>query len=156
MERENLVTFNVSNCIIELEEGGDSYCSIEPGEGNKFNSILEPVVEEDCNNIIDLGEGNDSSYSMEPWEEYDSSNTMEIGNENISNSNIEPGEGSSSENSSMADLDISKIKGLKIASLNVNSLMKHIDEIRVMLINYPLDILTISETKIDSTISDIF
>ena len=29
-------------------------------EGNKFNSVLESVVEEDCNNIIDLGEGNDS------------------------------------------------------------------------------------------------
>ena len=51
VERENLVTFNVSNSIIELEEGDDSYCSIEPGEGNKFNSILETVVEEDCNNI---------------------------------------------------------------------------------------------------------
>ena len=91
---------------------------------------------------------------MEPWEENDSSNTMEMGNENISNSTIESGEGSASENSSIADLDISKIKGLKIASLNVNSLMKHIDEIRVMLINYPFDILAISETKIDSTISD--
>ena len=53
---------------------------------------------------------------MEPWEENDSSNTMEIGNENISNSTIESGEGSATENSSMADLDISKIKGLKIAS----------------------------------------
>ena len=89
---------------------------------------------------------------MEPWEENDSSKTMEIGNENISNSTIEPGEGSASENSSLAD--ISKIKGLKIASLNVNGLMKHIEEIRVMLINYPFDILAISETKIDSTISD--
>ena len=91
---------------------------------------------------------------MEPWEENDSSKTMEIGNENISNSTIEPGEGSASENSSLADLDISKIKGLKIASLNVNGLMKHIEEIRVMLINYPFEILAISETKIDSTISD--
>ena len=63
------------------------------------------------------------------WKGNDFSNTMEIVNENISNSTIEPGEESASENSSMAELDISKIKGLKIASLNVNSLMKHIDEI---------------------------
>ena len=54
VERENLVTFNVSNSIIELEEGDDSYCSIEPGEENKFNSILETVVEEDCNYIYTL------------------------------------------------------------------------------------------------------
>ena len=54
-----MVTFNVSNSIIELEEEDDSYCSIEPGEGN-----LESIVEEDCNNIIDLGKGNDSSYSI--------------------------------------------------------------------------------------------
>ena len=31
VEREKLVTFNVSNSIIELEEEDDSYCSIEPG-----------------------------------------------------------------------------------------------------------------------------
>ena len=54
-----MVTFNISNSIIELEEEDDYYCSIEPGEGNKFNSILESIVEQDCNNIIDLGKGKD-------------------------------------------------------------------------------------------------
>jgi exonuclease III len=36
----------------------------------------------------------------------------------------------------------------------INSLIKHIDEIRIILINHPFDILAINETKLDSTISD--
>jgi exonuclease III len=51
--------------------------------------------------------------------------------------------------SSVPDVDVSKTKGLKIASLNVNSLIKNIDEIRIMLINHPFDILAINKTKLD-------
>ena len=47
---------------------------------------------------------------------------------------------------------IAKSKGLKIASLNVNSLLKHIDEIRVLLEKYTFDILAINESKIDNSI----
>ena len=50
--------------------------------------------------------------------------------------------------------DIAKSKGIKIASLNINSLLKHIDEIRVLLTEYTFDILAINESKIDNSISD--
>ena len=42
---------------------------------------------------------------------------------------------------------LAKTKGLKIANLNVNSLMKHLDEIRIILSNKALDILAINESK---------
>ena len=50
--------------------------------------------------------------------------------------------------------DISNTKGLKIAHLNVNSLTKHIDEIRILLAEKPFDVLSINESKIDWSISD--
>ena len=43
---------------------------------------------------------------------------------------------------------------MKVASLNVNSLLKHIDEIRIMLSNHVFDILVINESKIDPSIPD--
>jgi hypothetical protein len=46
---------------------------------------------------------------------------------------------------------IAKSKGKKIASLNINSLLKHIDEIRVLLTEYTFDILAINESKIDNS-----
>lgn len=41
------------------------------------------------------------------------------------------------------------IKGLRIASLNVNSIVKHIDEMRILLESKSIDILLINESKID-------
>ena len=41
-----------------------------------------------------------------------------------------------------------------MGSLNVNSLVKHIDELRVAMINQPLDILAINESKLDDNDSD--
>ena len=49
---------------------------------------------------------------------------------------------------------VTKSKGLKIASLNVNSLLKHIDEIRHLLFKFPFDIFAINESKIDDSITD--
>ena len=43
---------------------------------------------------------------------------------------------------------------MRIASLNVNSLLKHIDEIRIMLSNHVFDIFAINESKNDSFIPD--
>ena len=43
---------------------------------------------------------------------------------------------------------------LKIASLNVKSLLKHIDEIRHLLFKFPFDIFAINESKIDDSITD--
>jgi hypothetical protein len=54
----------------------------------------------------------------------------------------------------LPDFNISNLKGLKIANLNINSLLKHIDEIRILLSDNPFDILAINETKIDSSILD--
>ena len=36
-----------------------------------------------------------------------------------------------------------------MGSLNINSLAKHIDELRLVMINQPLDILAINESKLD-------
>ena len=45
-------------------------------------------------------------------------------------------------------------RGLVIASLNINSLLAHFDELRVFMSNSKIDLLTINETKLDLTIDD--
>ena len=47
---------------------------------------------------------------------------------------------------------VTKLKGFKIASLNINSLLKHIDELRVLISNSTIDILAINESKIDDSV----
>ena len=47
---------------------------------------------------------------------------------------------------------VANLKGFKIASLNVNSLLKHIDEIRHVLRSTPSDIFAINESKIDESL----
>ena len=44
--------------------------------------------------------------------------------------------------------------GFAIACLNINSLLVHIDELRIFMDNSNLDILAINETKLDSSISN--
>jgi exonuclease III len=41
-----------------------------------------------------------------------------------------------------------------MASLNINSLLAHIDELRVYMNTSKIDVLTINETKLDSTIEN--
>ena len=41
-----------------------------------------------------------------------------------------------------------------MAMLNVASLVKHLDEIRLILLDKKLDVSAINETRLDSTISD--
>ena len=48
----------------------------------------------------------------------------------------------------VVNLILSK-RGFKLASLNVNKLSTHIDEIRILLVDKCLDVLTIQETKAD-------
>lgn len=43
-------------------------------------------------------------------------------------------------------------RGFKIAGLNINSLTKHIDELRILLDDYSIDILSINETRLDESI----
>ncbi len=50
--------------------------------------------------------------------------------------------------------DVVESSGLNIASLNINSLLKHLDEIRILLEKYTFDILAINESKIDNSISN--
>lgn len=45
-------------------------------------------------------------------------------------------------------------RGLVMASLNINSLLAHIDELRVFMSTSKIDILSINETKLDFTIDD--
>ena len=47
---------------------------------------------------------------------------------------------------------LSRIKGFSIASLNVNSLLDKIDEVRLLAKNKCIDICTVSETKIDDKV----
>ena len=50
--------------------------------------------------------------------------------------------------------NIAKLKGIKIASLNINGLLKHIDELRIVLAEYTFAILAINKSKIDCSISN--
>ena len=43
-------------------------------------------------------------------------------------------------------------RGFQMASLNITSLTKHIDELRILLANYPLDVISINETRPDEGI----
>ena len=43
-------------------------------------------------------------------------------------------------------------QGFRITNLNINSLTKHIDELRIPLFDYSIDIISIHETKLDDTI----
>jgi len=46
------------------------------------------------------------------------------------------------------------MRGFKLASLNIASLPKHIDELRVLFSNYPLGILSINEMRLDDSVSN--
>jgi len=47
-----------------------------------------------------------------------------------------------------------KLKGFKIAFLNIVSLPKHLDELRLRLQSQSLDALALSETRLDDTLTD--
>jgi hypothetical protein len=53
--------------------------------------------------------------------------------------------------------EVKSLKGFKIAALgplNITSLTKHIDELKVVMLNQPFDILAINETRLDSSITN--
>ena len=45
-------------------------------------------------------------------------------------------------------------RGFKLASLNINKLITHMDQLRILLAHNEIDILSINETKLHETISD--
>ena len=57
----------------------------------------------------------------------------------------------SNQHNSISDFILSK-RGFRKAHLNINSLTKHIDELRILLFDYSIDIISINETKLDDTI----
>ena len=52
------------------------------------------------------------------------------------------------------DFNLPKHRGFKIAFLNIASLPKHIDELRLNMQHQYLDILVLNETRLDETISN--
>ena len=52
------------------------------------------------------------------------------------------------------DFGLPKLKGFIIASLNIGSLVKHVDQLRVSMKNQTVDILAVNETRLDNTIDD--
>ena len=45
-------------------------------------------------------------------------------------------------------------RGFKLANLNITSLVKHIDEVRILLADTPVDVLSINETRLDDSVKD--
>ena len=58
-----------------------------------------------------------------------------------------------SNNSFKQDELVPTIRGFKIASLNITSLPKHIDELRIAMKNNEIDVLAINESRMDSSIA---
>ena len=48
---------------------------------------------------------------------------------------------------------VPSIRGFKIASLNITSLPKHIDELRIAMKNNEIDVLAINESRMDNSIA---
>ena len=46
------------------------------------------------------------------------------------------------------------VRGFKLASINITSLPKHIDELRILLADRSIDILAINETRLDDSVLD--
>ena len=57
----------------------------------------------------------------------------------------------SNQHNSISDFIPSR-RGFRKAHLNINSLTKYIDELRILLFDYSIDIISINETKLDDTI----
>ena len=61
---------------------------------------------------------------------------------------------SDSNTQKQTDFNLPKHRGFKIAFLNIASLPKHIDELRLNMQHQYLDILVLNETRLDETISN--
>ena len=79
---------------------------------------------------------------------------MQAGMHEIAVNVIVRNEDGSRRSANDACLNIPKTRGFKMAMLNVVSLPKHLDEIRLLLHDKYLDVLAVNETRLDSTISD--
>ena len=50
--------------------------------------------------------------------------------------------------------EVNNLKGFKLGHLDITSLPKHVDELRLQLTNQPIDIFSINETRLDESIDD--
>ena len=55
--------------------------------------------------------------------------------------------------SHMGEFAYPKLKGFTIGQLNITSLVKHVEELRIFIHEQPIDILCINETRLDNSIS---
>ena len=53
----------------------------------------------------------------------------------------------------MGEFAYPKLKGFTIGQLNITSLVKHVEELRIFIHEQPIDILCINETRLDNSIS---
>jgi hypothetical protein len=60
----------------------------------------------------------------------------------------------SQDSQNFSDIGFPSNRGLKIAHLNVRRITNKIDSLRLLLLNNPFDVLTISETWLTKNISD--
>jgi len=90
--------------------------------------------------------------SFHPWSSdihlSGETNTSSQGHQSVSLSN------NPSLNIPLPSLNLPITKGFKIVAINIGSLYKHIDQLRIYMSNKPVDILAINETRLDHTISD--
>ena len=70
-------------------------------------------------------------------------------------SNRRPNDHCSAEPMSFDEI-FSETRGFKFALLNINSLAKHIDELKLFMVNKSLDVLAINESKLDMADSIIW
>ena len=45
-------------------------------------------------------------------------------------------------------------RGIKMANIKITSLLKHIDELRILRADSPVDVLSINETRLDDSVKD--
>ena len=72
----------------------------------------------------------------------------------LTNDDLVSTSGESNDFENFCNLNIPCHRGLTMANLNINSLVRHIDELRIFMSSTKIDILCINETKCDSSISD--
>ena len=48
---------------------------------------------------------------------------------------------------------LKSLKGFRIGHLNINSLVKHVDELRIYMEDKPFDILSINESRLDDSVN---
>jgi hypothetical protein len=65
------------------------------------------------------------------------------------------GNDSISNEANLSKNKLDTLKGFRIAHLNITSLPKYIDQLRTYLVNKPVDIFTINETRLDESINDV-